>query len=315
MATVTFETGTGEKLPVIGPAVQHALIPLVSTGYYDPEWNRLAEVRVNGNGMTGDLVAAVTSATMSFSATQVGQMSLTFQDSETGTIVESGLLRSKGTIDFRNQHLEIRGIDMGAGAGGPVITVKGRSRVIGVLTSKPHIGKGSWGTQDVTAWVHARCGEAGAQPVVQKDLGRMLFTRTADDDTTWAMMQRAAAAIGAWCFEVENTIVFARPTWLGQRVRAGHWWDLQYTSTTNYSRGITGMPGYSWSAESGGSESLTFELYSADADLARPADGVTLSGNMGPAEGNWIVSQVDLPLTFTKTVQVGCVRIVDPERT
>lgn len=312
MATVTFETNTGKPLPKIGPAARHALIPTTGAPYVDPEWNRLSAIRIQGSGLTADLAASVTSASMSFSSSQVGQLSMVFADSEDGQVLRSGIIQPKSTMDYRNQHLEIRGIDVAAGVGGPQITVKARSRVIGVLTGKEHRGLGSWGEQDVTQWIKDRCKEAGATARVQGKFGKMLFTRTAADDTTWAMMQRAAGNVGAWCFEFENIVTFMQPTALAAKGRA-RWWDLNYMSPSDYTHGLTGQPSYSWSADSGG-ETLSFGLLSGDADLIRPGDRVSYHGRVGPAHGDWIVTQTDHPLRITEAVSVGCVRIINPEK-
>lgn len=297
-------------LPKIGSAARNALVKLTGAALFDPEWNQLSQVRVNGYGMTGNMAAAVTAASMSYSSVQAGQMTLTFQDDEVGSILWANLLRRWATIDFGDQHLMIMGLDIGAGSGGATITVRCRSRVVNALNTKPHVGLGSWGELDVTRWVLDRCAEAGAHPVVQPGLGKLLFTRTAKDDTTWAMMQRAATAVGGWCFECENTITFGRPTYLAAKSRA-RWWPLTYNDTDDYTTGLTGLPTYSWSNEQ--AESLAFGLLSGDAATIRPGHGVTLAGRVGPAVGQWVVVQVDLPLTTTQPVQVTCSRIVNPE--
>jgi hypothetical protein len=190
--------------------------------------------------------------------------------------------------------------------------VKARSRVVSTLKGPEHTGKGSWGEVDVTRWVLERCREAGAIPVVQGDLGSLTFTRQQYDneESTWDVMQRAAKTVGAWCYEFEQILTFGRPTFLASRSRA-RWWEIYWNSYGNYTPGLAGMPSYSWSLD-GGSEAMTFDLVSIDGDLARPGDGATLSGNVGSAAGDWIVTDVGIPLSMNSPVRVTCARIVDP---
>lgn len=302
---------SAEVLPPIGPAAVNAVLPRSGAPMFDPYSGAVADILVQGNQMRGNLSSAIVSASMSYSATQINQMSITFQDTDDGVILGSGILNRGTTVDWRDQHLVVAGLDIRRGEGGPRITVKARSRVVSILSGPGHIGKGSWGEQNTGHWIIDRAREAGAPARTRSDLGTQLLTRTADNDTTWAMMQRAAAVAGAWCFEIDNTVVFMKPSQLTESW--GRWWNIAYVSTTDYNIGLDGQPEYSWSDS--GSESLSFNLIAADADKARPGDGVTLSGNLGPAGGDWIMTQVDPPLSDTAGTRVSCVRIVDPAPT
>lgn len=273
----------------------------------------LVGIRVNGQSLTSDIAGRVVGAQMSFSSSQVGQFSLTVADTEDGELINSGLFSKGTTIDWHDQHLEVRSMDYRGGPGGPQFTVKALSRTIGTLRGAEQQGKGSWGNVDVTQWVLDRCAEVGAIPVVQGNLGSLTFTRQEYDskETTWDVMQRAAKTVGCLCYEFEQIITFMRPSALADQGRA-RWWDLSWNSHSDYNIGLEGMPAYSWSLD-GGSEQLSFGLVSADAALARPGDGVTLSGRVGEARGNWMVNDVTIPLSNTAVVKVTCARIIDPE--
>lgn len=309
-------TPAPDPLPLIGPAAEHALIPLVRASYFDPADNRLALIHVNGASFTSDINTAVTAVTMSFSSTQVGQCTITLVDSPDALIIASQIFAKGTPIDFGDQHLEVRGVDYKPGPGGPVLTVKARSRVVGVLKGPEQMGRGTWGEQDVSGWVLDRCREAGAIPVVQPDLGTLTFNRQETGDApeyTWDVMQRAAQQVGCLCYEFEQIVTFGRPSWLATHQRA-RWWNLSWVSYEDYSPGLAGMPSYSWSADSG-AESMQFSLVSADADLARPGDGVTLDGQIGPGWGTWMVNDVSVPVSMTAPVVVTCGRVVDPTPT
>ena len=299
---------TVEPLPAIGPAQAHALIPITGAPYYDLDWNRLGEVRLNGAGMTADLAVRVVSAQMSYSVSQIGQFTMVFADPD-GQILESGIIAKNTSLDFGDQHLEVLGLDVRASAGGPQLTVKARSRVIGVLTGDEHRGRGTWGEQPVDAWVQERGREAGAHVVVQPDLGTYTFNRDSDSATTWDTMVGAANALGCWCFEHEQVVTFAKPAWLADRVRT-RWWELRWAGNNDYTPGLVGQPDYSWSVNGADmQESLSFQLVSGDAKDARPGQGVSMSGPIGG--GDWVMTQVNDPVTSTSPVGVTCTRVVD----
>jgi len=301
-----------EPLPPIGPAAQHEVIPLTGVDYVSEE-NRFGEIKIAGKAFTGEISNAVIGCTMSYSATQIGQFSLTIADTDDGALIGSGIFDEGTTIDYGDQHLDVRSVNYSASNGGPTLAVKARSRVISILRGKEHQGRGSWGEQDVSSWVRDRCREAGAHHDVQNDLGTMTFTRQEYDqiDTTWDVMQRAAKQVGALCFEYEQVIVFMRPSQFRNRPRV-HLWDIHWNSWTDYSPGITGMPNYGWDLDSN-SESMTFQLCSGDNKLARPGDIVNLTGNVSKAAGEWYMTSVDVPVNNTEAVNVSCARIVDPE--
>lgn len=298
--------------PVIGPAAINAVIPRTNVTYVDPEYNRLSTIRIAGQRLTADVASAIIGATMSFSTSQIGQVTLTLADTGDAALVRSGIFAKGTTIDWGNQHLDLRGIDYSPGPGGPQLTLKARSRAVSVLKGAGHIGRGAWGEQDVARWVRDRCHEAGAYSRVQDGLGKMLFTRQVYDtvESDWDVMQKAATAVGALCYEFEQTIVFMRPSAL-MKFPGVRQWPISWTSHGVYTDGLSGMPSYTWSLD-GEAESLSFEMLGGDADLARPGDVVTYTGSIGEAKGTWMMSQVDLPLTGGQTVKVACIRPTDP---
>jgi len=302
----------GDKpLEKIGPAKIHAVIPLTHASYVDP-LNRLIAVKVRGHGLTAQVASAVTAASMSFSATQVGELTLTVADTPDAEFIRSGIFTKGTTIDFGDQHLDLRGIDYAGDSGSPLLTLKSRSRVISVLRDPEQTGRGAWAEQDVSRWVRDRCHEAGAIPVVQANLGALTFIREAGDppETTWDVMVKAAATKGCLCWECEQVIYFMKPSAL-MKLRGRREWPISWTDWDSYTDGLAGMPRYTWSLD-GDAEALSFELLSADADKARPGDRVIYAGSVKQAAGTWMITQADLPFTGTAPVAVTCARPVDP---
>ena len=290
-------------------------IPLNRASYVDDN-NRLGMIKVSGLDMSSDVSTAVTAASMSFSATQVGQFSMTVIDSPDAQLLTSGMFGPGTLIDWADQHLEVRSIDFQSGGGGPQLAVKARSRSISTLRGAGQSGKASWGDCDVSQWVRDRCGEGGATAVVQPDLGRQTITRQQNEgtvQTTWDVMQALAKTVGCVCYEFEQVVTFARPSWLTDISRARRW-ELVWNGNGSYTAGMVGFPSYSWSADSTppGEESLSVELLSDDADQARPGDRLILAGSVGMAYGLWMLVDVTIPLSTTAPVKVTCKRATDP---
>ncbi|MBM9467262.1 M15 family metallopeptidase [Nakamurella leprariae] len=298
-----------KPLPQVGPVTPVALIPLTGAPLVEAD-NRLSEIRVDGAGLTSNITRRVTRASLSYSSQEVTQLALTIQDTPDAAIVASGLFDQGANIDFGDQHMEVRKLDITGGAHGPVLELAARSRVICDLKGPRHSGEGTWGEMDISQWVTDRAREAGAAALVQPGLGAQAITRQAKQ-STWDVMADLAQIVGAWCYETEQTICFGRPSWLANLPgRLG--WDLWWEAWDRYSPGLAGMPEYTWSPDSD-EEILTVRLLSGDADKARPGQVVTLTGRLGRANGAWVMRDVRPPLTRIGPVVVVCGRPVDPE--
>jgi len=276
--------------------------------------NRLSRVLVSGVAWADVITDAVISATMHYSTTQTSEFAFVVADSPDGKMLNTHQFDRGVTIDVGEQHLDVRGFSTAAGPGSPQLQVKARSRVVSALQdSRTTSTKDeTWGTVDVYSWVTARVREAGGRSLVQPSLGALTINRATGESTVTAMA-RAAASLGCWMFEYEQLVVFGKPSWL-VGLRHLRKWPLAWWSWTNYTRGLTGQPVYTWSADRTVPETLSFSLISDDAELIRPGELVTLSGNMGPAVGHWIVTDVSIPYSRIGPTAVTCLRPIDPPR-
>lgn len=314
-ATAQSSAKVEEVLPPIGATTQQPIVPLLYTEPVSTD-NRLAEVLVSGKAMQGSVTAAVLSATMSYSAQQIGQFQIVVQDSRDGSMLNDGVFAQGTSIDYGDQHLDVRGLSFVGSAGGPKLTVNARSRLVSFLRGPEHVGKGSWGSRDVSGWFTEQIKGAGGHPIVQPGLGTQTISRQAGagttEETTWAVMARVAAALGCWCYEYEQVVVVAKPSWLAARPLA-RVWEIGWRAHDDYSPGLDGMPAYQASYDGDSSDQLTFGLLSGDAHLARPGDKVrVVEGRLGPAAGDWIVNAVSAATTITSPVRFTCVRVKDP---
>lgn len=272
---------------------------------------RLELVRVKGRGLTADVQQAVLTASMSYATGQVGQLSLTIQDTEEAAIFRSNIFSKGAAVDFADQHMDVRTITLAGSDAAPVLSVASRSRVISALKGPKQSGTGSWGSVPVDQWVRDRAREVGARTIVQP-LGRQTITRqeSTQVETTWDVMQRLAGVLGAVCFEFDQTIVMAKPSWLINRP-GKRGWPISWHSQRDYSDNLGGAPGYSDSYDGDTPEQLTFQLLGDDAFRCRPGDVVPFS-TTGPWAGFWLVDSVTEDLQRGVGVAVTCGRATNP---
>lgn len=273
--------------------------------------NRLDAVRIAGLQVTSELSQRVTTARMEYSSTQVGQLSLTVQDTPAAKYFGSGLFNLGTSIDFANQHMDLRTVTFSGSAGAPIIELAARSRVIAQLRGPKQSGPGTWGEVDIQHWVIARVTEAGGRAVTQA-LGSQTISRQAggEVETTWDVMVRLATLLGVWCFEYDQTVVFAKPSFL-VNMRGHRGWQITWQSWSNYSQNLLGLPSYSNTYDADGTETLEFGLVGPDNWMARPGDFVRYTGP-GAAAGNWIITSVNVDVVEGAAVQVTCDRVIDP---
>lgn len=276
--------------------------------------NRLQQIRIGGAALPDAVAAAATKADMSYSSTQTTELKLSVQDTPDGTLWNLPLLRRGVSLDYGDQQLVIRTVSIEAGAGGPTVAIVARSRVIAAL--RKQTGKRSWGTADISSWVRDRVKEAGGIAVVQPGLGSESITRQDgnEEESSWDVMQRLTSAAGAVAYEVDQRVVFARPSWL-EASGSGRRWSWYWNSTRDYSDLIAAVPRYRGSDDGETAEQLTLDLWGSDADQVRPGDGAAFGGRVGEAAGQWLVTQVDIPGAVAKPITVSLERATDPKIT
>lgn len=275
----------------------------------------LENIRLQGGGLTAQLARYITDASLQASTSEVSELQITFVDSLDSRVLRTGVLREGALLSAVGWSFQVNGWSMGAGDGGPTVTVNAPSRYVERL--RKQTGAKSWGTQDISAWVAARAKEVGMVPVVQRNLGRQLFIRDKPEGdqkpSTWDLMVEGAAVGGAWLFEHGNRLVLARPSYLATAMWGGRRWSFAWNGWTSISGGLQEMPRYETQS---GEETLELRVISVDRYAMRPGDRLVLSGYAvrKATAGTWLVESVDVPMFYDAPAVVRCVRPIDPDK-
>jgi len=279
--------------------------------------NRLKQVKVSGKTLSKQLTDACIAAGLSASVSEVTELKLTFQDSNSLTLLRGGKLGPGRTISYGSWSTTVARVSSKGGKGGPELQVSALSR--GVVKLRKATGGKNWGKRDVASWVKGQAKWAGFKSwVVEPGLGKRTIVREKPDgdrrQSSWDVISDLAKELGVWVFEYGNTLVFARPSWLVKRPKQTVL-SLSWTDWDTYSGALAGMPEYSRDDDADLEESLRIKLISKDADSAKPGQTVRFSGSgAGPMGGTWIVASVSFPMSNTDAVSVTCQRPINPEK-
>lgn len=200
--------------------------PPKSTEDPDPRV-RLGYVMVHGAKLQAEVADAVTAATLSWSTSEVTQLSLTVEDPGF-KLWRSGLFE-KGTAvlyrepDMGGLNMRIAGTEVSAGSagrGGFVLTIRSE----GVWKLKQRRGALVMSGASPTDFVEAECKAVGlkcvAQPSAQRKHVARDVPKKGDDlqgaakPSSWTTFQRLATELGYYVFEFGDTVYFGKPTWL-----------------------------------------------------------------------------------------------------
>lgn len=278
------------------------------------EGSRLKDVTIVGRSLSTGMVEACVSASVGLSRNNVTEMSLTFADTPDAEYFRTGVLAAGANIDYGGWRMVIDDMNVGPGPIGPSVTVKAPSRFVAEL--KKQRGEKSWGTVNVSSWMEQIAKSVGYKTRIQPGLGSQEVLRAGPTDqgpgqNSWELMADVAAVAGAWLFEVRDTLVFAKPTWLRSNAirKVGLYWNNWF----DYSDALAGMPQFHGSG-AGEKQTLSLGLLATDADEITPGDIVSLTGQ-GVADmgGTWIVESVAFPMSVAGPVTLQCVRVNDPE--
>lgn len=185
---------------------------------------RLGNLIVRGARLKGNIATAVTSASLSLSASEATQLDLTITDTD-WEILRSGLF-SAGTpkkagsrCDYAGLHLEVRAIEVSARGVDNVLRVTARSFGVGRLKRArgPLVRKNLTPTQ----FVKLEAKRAGLKCIGQPSPKRKSIARQTgkDGESSWDTCQRLAKELGFICFEAAGTLYFGKPTWITQRTK------------------------------------------------------------------------------------------------
>ena len=297
----------------------HALIPLRGLQMVTGE-GALALIRISGTRTPTAITGRVTKAAFTFASTELSTLELTVQDTPEALIAASGVFardyQSENfgrpvDLDFGDQHMQVTAFDAVPGQGGPLLNVTALSYSVRELNSWDHKGQTVFGQVAPSAWVKDMCANVGARAVVEPAFTTPVSLIRNPGQTTWEVMQQLAKAVGAVCYEHDNTIFFGRPTWLAANAALREW-HFEWWAWDRYSPGLQGMPTVQTSLDDSNADVLSFGLLSADRWSARPGDVVHFDSAIRSQAGTWLMDKVEMNLRNSEVVQVTCGRPVDP---
>ena len=248
--------------------------PPNSTEALDAPAGRLSSLIVRGSKLSAQVQEAVTSATLSWSTTEVTQLSLTLADP--GFELWRDAVFAKGSkIIFRQAGLpdltlRVAALNLDGGpAGTGGFQVQARSW--GVHKLKQRRGPHMLRNVSPTEYVRSECRKAGlkfvGQPTakrgqVSRDTAKKgQSTQGSGRPSSWTTFQRLAQEVGFYCFEFSDTIYFGKPTWLINRTKA---------SATQVALPLPGAP-EAWVAGA-----MPAIALSEDAEVAVEVSGISL---------------------------------------
>lgn len=180
-----------------------------------PAREALGQVVARGNGLTAQLVEAVTGANLSLSLGELTQFTLAVADPGL-RILESRLLHSGGALDWWGLPMEVAVLEPGQGTT-EQLTVTARSLV--GLKMKRATGALVEANTTPTEFMARRVAAAGGKFVGEPSAGRPQVGRKAPGpgeapESDWDVGQRLATELGYIAGEAAGTYYFGRPSWL-----------------------------------------------------------------------------------------------------
>lgn len=191
----------------------------------------LGRIFLHGGRMKTQLADAVTGGAVSWSTTEVTQLSLSFEDP--GFVLYRSGLFSKGVaLLYRdadlNLDLRVSAVTLDGGqAGTGGMTIAARSSA--VIKLKKRRGPKVMKKASPSQFVAEECKAVGLKSVVQPSPRRSQVSRDVKGKTgtttftgsgipsSWTTFQRLATELGYVLFEFAGTVYFAQPTWLLKR--------------------------------------------------------------------------------------------------
>ena len=285
----------------------------------------ISEVRLNGGPLEATLRAQILAARLTLSRTQITNLILTVRDNTALELTSNlaGIITEDTVLEWSGYTFTPRKTQTGGGTGAPTVTLTCLSTPVQKL--KDQTGGKSWGNHLVSPWARLMINDAGADWLVQPDLGTQEIERkepegnNATPESTWDVMAEQAKKVGAWLFEDGNRIVFAKPSWLAAQPDTRRF-EVQWNTWTDHTKALTAAPQYTIDYDQKpweGREQLVLELIDPTDDQsiarqARPGDILHYTGNAAPLNPLWLVTQVDLPQHWTQPTRITAWRPVDP---
>lgn len=279
---------------------------------------------VRGNNLTADIVERVTSAKVSWSTSQIGQLTLRVTDDANFAIYRRGLFTPGGSdregsqCDLGPLPFEVAAVELAPRGVDHELVVTARS--LGAQKLRRRTGAVSIANTSWSAWAATEAAEVGLKFVGQDsqvlpNIARKAGTDTGGDgkpESTWDALQRGAKDIGFICFEAAGTLYFGQPTWLLARALESpdthrQWW---------WRPGTEGMPLRELPRcrrtgdDPAKVASVVCHLNTSEDDVSAGM-GVRLH-DLLDFSGDYLVDAVTFDLAATTTVEVQASTAVDP---
>lgn len=273
---------------------------------------RLGDLIVRGARLKGNLVEAVTAASVSLSTSEVTQLDLAIVDDDRFTLLRSGLFapgttHTRGSrLDYRDLRLEVRAVELAARGADHAIRVTARSLGAGNLKRArgAAVRKGLSPTQ--FAGLEAKA--AGLAFVGQPSAERKAVARKTGE-TSWDVCQRLASELGYLCFEAAGVLHFGRPTWLAEHGKA-----LRVTwRGARTDNALDAVPTCRRTGDNARRlAEVTAQLRGSLGEDARPGMALVLAG-VPTFEGRYLVDSVGFSLAEDTAADVTATTPVNPK--
>lgn len=280
---------------------------------------RLSAVHVAQARLAPDVAELVTTANLSLSTSQTGQLELTLADPSLA-LIAGGFLPKRTQVTYAGLRLEVAvreivSIGGGSSAGAPGLKVTCRATAVQRL--KRRIGPRVWAGLSYTQWLRGEAAAVGAGFVGQPSAKQAHVIRKADKgspaESSWDTATRAAGEVGFILFEAAGVIYFGRPSWIvTSRPRLTvHWAGAGQTGTDPHLVAVPAIRDSDDDRSNGltGTLSCTIEL----AETLMPGHALSLTG-LGPFSSRpFLITDMGADLLNPGTVNtVSIATPVDP---
>lgn len=287
----------------------------------------MSELKVNGHLFAATFTDQLLSGTLALGARKVSAFDFSVIDRDDLALsAKAGqLFREGSVITWEGFAFAVNFVGIGGGTDAPLIEVSATSEAVGKMSRER--GGHSWGTTEVSEWAETQIIQTGAKAIVQPNLGERDIAREEDADdpengpSTWDTMVEMAKQTGAWVFDYDDTVIFAKPSWLAN-LNARRKFLVKWNSWYDHTDALTTAPLYTWKEDTKtweGREELTLTAIDTGTGgdnvlwKCKPGDIIDYSGAACPTDDPvWIVIEVRHAVTVGEPTTIIAWRPIDP---
>lgn len=275
-----------------------------------------------GDGSSLGVAERFLSGDLSFSTSQIGQLSLNLRDDgDRYPILDSGLFEpsngngaslNDGAVDLDDLRFTLATV--GTSPAGRDVTLTAQARAHGGVRMTANTDASTLTNIDPAEWVRRKAESLGLRTVVKPSGQVWAQVGNESGKDSWTTATKLAKDLGYWCFEAAGALYFGPPTWLvGQTPRRSYTWSQRPVDDPNYDDPLLSRPTFRRVGDpdvgvSGTTVSLV--LRDTENDLL-PGMGLDLAG-VPRFGGLYIVTDVKVPLAPGAKVSVTAEVPVDP---